>query len=333
MRLRHFPLVLLALSIGLATPTLAAAADQPISGHSLVLKRAANGLEKLTFASKDPATLFPAIGGPDDPTTNGATIELFSPDFPTVTFTVPSGAGVPGWTSKVATYSSYNYIDKFAGDGTPVSKVQLKQSKILKLTSKSVGFPLNGPTGPIGIRVTIGSLRSCALFIAATIKKDQANSFRAGAAVAPADCADATLGAYDPGACENGSFGSGCGGNCPPGAVCGTQDLSSCVCISETQPCGTTAPVCNGECPVGEECLPIGGYPLPNCGCLPAGSTACGDGQCSGDCPVGQECNHIYFPTYDSCHCGPPGSCGTGGDDCPPGYSCGVYPGGAICFP
>lgn len=340
MRVSRSAVALLVVAFGVLPMASANALDQPVSGQSLSLKRSGSGREKLQFASKDPAVLFPPIGGADDPTTNGATIELFSPDFPTtVTFNVPAGAGVPGWTAKMATYSSYKYVDKLAGGVTPISLVQLKQGKMLKLAGKSTGFPLNGATGPIGIRITIGSLRTCALFTADTIKKDGIAIFRADKAPAPADCDDATLGAYDPGACETGSIGAGCGGTCPPGGVCTTQDLSSCTCVFDTDPCGETAPVCNGECPVGEECRATGGFVLNECRCLPTGSTPCNHGNgpsgtCGGDCPAGEECNHIVYPSWDVCGCGPPGPCGSGGgDDCPPGTTCNVAPNLAFCIP
>ena len=43
------------------------AADQAIHASKLMLKRSSSGRERLTFVSKDPAFLFAAIGGPDDP--------------------------------------------------------------------------------------------------------------------------------------------------------------------------------------------------------------------------------------------------------------------------
>lgn len=128
-----------------------------------------------------------------------------------------------------------------------------------------------------------------------------------------------------------------CDGYCAPGSACGSVDLNSCMCISGAQPCGDTTPTCNGECPVGEECMPIGGFPLANCGCLPAGSESCRHELCGGDCPTGSECNFIEipeFPLASGCGCGGFGACGSGGDDCPPGQHCAFFEaGGLVCVP
>jgi hypothetical protein len=82
--------------------------------------------------------------------------------------------------------------------------------------------------------------------------------------------------------------------------------------------------------------MPIGGFPLATCGCLPIGSNSCQHTVCGGDCPPGDECNflEIGFPGASGCSCGPPGPCGSGGDDCPPGQHCGFFePGGFACVP
>jgi hypothetical protein len=328
MRPRTLAIVPLLLALAAAV----SAADQPVSGKSLQLKRSNSSKEQLKFASKDPALLFPAIGGADDPTLAGLTIELFNPSHPTVVFNL--AATTTGWTVKPGTSPSYKYKNK---DGAALVKsIAIRAGKQLQLELRQVGFPLAGPMGPVGIRVSTGALRNCALFDGSTIKKDQIQQYKAVNALASTipDCEDASLGAFDPGVCENGTFGGNmCGGTCPAGSLCSTQDLSTCVCIDSADPCGDTAPVCNGQCPVGEECLPIGGYPLPSCGCLPAGSTPCsGMAICSGDCPAGSECNFFVFPLFDSCQCGASGPCGSGGDDCPPGQTCHVSSGGSFCL-
>lgn len=315
----------------------ARAVDQPVAGGSLTLKRSANGSERLLFVSKDTLVPFPAVGGPDDPTTNGVMVELFSPDLPTATFQLAPGVGTPGWTVKSGSRGSYRYVDKLADIGSPFTLVQLRQGKLLKIMGRTSGFPLRPPTGPVGIRVTIGSLRTCALFTASTITKDQLNAYSAAKASAAslADCSDASLGAYDPAACEHQTDYYVCGGTCPAGSVCATRNLATCSCIDSAQPCGSTAPVCNGECPVGEECVGIGGFILPNCGCLPTGSTPCRQHQCGGDCPAGLECNYFarHLSSLSGCLCGGPGACGAGGDDCPSGMHCATGPPGTFCVP
>lgn len=334
MRARSLLLVALLVVVVVAVP--AAAVDRPISGASLTLKRSASGRELAGFVSKDALALFPTIGGGDDPSTAGLVVELFAPSHPTATFAVNPGSGSPGWTAKAGPPGSYKFRDKLAGGATPVALVQIKEGKQLKIQVRAVGFTLVPPTGPIGIRITSGSQRNCALFTPATITKDGVNvwSARNAGAAGLADCSDASLGAYVPSGCESGSFsGDQCGGSCPPGAACGTRDLSTCLCIAAAQPCGDTWPVCNGDCPSGEQCSGIGGYPLPNCACLPVGSTPCGMSQCNGDCPAGQECNYYQLQFQSGCQCGPPGPCGSGGDDCPPGTHCAVGPPGAFCVP
>lgn len=320
--------------------------DQPISAAELVLKRSASGKETLQFRSKDPAFLFPAIGSAADPvsgTPGGATIELFSQDGSEATLSIPAGAGKPGWTTKASPPISFKFMNSFAPGGiSPVRNALLRQGKLLTLKANAIGLPLLGPQGTVGIRITTGTLRSCALFDAATIKRDTASVFVARNAIAAnlSDCSDASFGGSTCGAgdsCCNGSFiGDQCGGTCPPGSACGTRDLDTCLCISSAQPCGDTSPVCNGECPVGEECLTGGGFPLPSCVCLPTGSTACSKFECGGACPTGQECNffEISTPGASGCVCGPPGPCGSGGDDCPAGFHCAFGPGiGPLCLP
>jgi len=56
--------LLLSITAGLSA---AAAVEQPIAAKKLMLRRSSSGKEKLTFASKDPSFLFPALGSADDP--------------------------------------------------------------------------------------------------------------------------------------------------------------------------------------------------------------------------------------------------------------------------
>jgi hypothetical protein len=324
-------LVLVASLLGGAAP--ASALDQPLRGYKLSLKRAASGSEKLVFVSRFAAIIAPVPGSPDDPATGtpgGATIELFSGSEGSVGLLVPGGAGQPGWMVRDGK-ARYRNPDAPAGP-TPVRVMSITGQRRIKVVARSVGLPLAVPQGRIGIRITTGSLRQCALFVSA--RTDQPGAFFAGETELPSffflpDCSDATLtGTLPP--CTDGTFGAtGCGGICPAGSACGTQDLATCICISAAQPCGDTYPVCNGECPAGEECLSGGGFPLPSCVCLPIGSTACSQFQCGGACPSGQECNYfeITTPGATGCQCGPPGDCGFGGDDCPAGFHCAGMPG------
>ena len=313
-------------------------ADGPVAGTALSLKRSGSLAERLVFVSKDALLPFPAFGGPDDPRTTGLTIELISPVRPTATLTLAAGTGTPGWTVKDgASRDSYKFGDKLAGAASPIALVQMKEGKLLKIMARAAGFPLSAPTGPVAIRITMGSLRICARFRADTIRTDKDATYVAAKATTFGlyDCSSESLGAYDATECALGDLSTsyGCGGACPPGAVCATRDLSTCTCIDETEPCGSTAPACNGACPDGEACMGIGGYILPRCGCLPIGSTPCGTSQCGGDCPPDMECNYFVRQFQTGCECGGTGPCGVDGDDCPPGSVCHQGRPGSFCIP
>src|SRR5215470_14472323 len=65
------------LGLAFGTVGMGNAADQPISGMSLELKRSGSK-QKLVFVSADPGFSFPAIGSADDPSTAGLTVDLFT---------------------------------------------------------------------------------------------------------------------------------------------------------------------------------------------------------------------------------------------------------------
>lgn len=158
------------------------AADQPIAGTKLVLKRSASGKESLTFLSKDPAFLFPAIGSADDPATGspgGALLELFSDGDPVVgSLAIPPGVGKPGWKVTDGTVDLYKYSNSSAPAGpTPIKAAILKQGKLVKIVAKDTGLALAGTQGAVTVRLTVGSLRSCARFEGASVVRDQPNQF------------------------------------------------------------------------------------------------------------------------------------------------------------
>lgn len=179
----------------------AAAADKPISGKKLQLKRSSSGKEKLTFQSKDPAFLFPAIASADNPATGspgGLRVELFAlGTMQSAVLDVPPGVGKPGWKVSDGNTDQYKYTNSDSPLGpSPLKTAQLKQGKMIKLSGKEVGLVLAAAQGGIAIRITTGSLRNCAVFGQASIKRDQANEFNAANAPAPAipDCSNASLG-------------------------------------------------------------------------------------------------------------------------------------------
>jgi len=328
------------LSLGLLLlGTGAAATDQPVSGRTLVIRRAPSGAEKLVFVSKDPAVPFPAIGGPDDPANgSGAVVDLFTQTEGMMSFLAPAGLGKPGWTVKQGFRGLYKFVDPPPGGLSALRVLVLKEGKVLKVIGKTSGLPLAGPLGAVGIRVTTGSLRSCAGFGAETIRQDVAGKHVARNAPADAlvDCSDAALRALAP--CGETIFPE-CGGACPPGSTCASQDLSTCTCVSSAAPCGGTSPVCNGTCPTNEVCTSQGSPPFISCTCAPPNTPLCGNGPfptCGGECPSGQTCHPYTFASpsiQDACGCAPPAPCGNGGGQCPAGFVCAVAPGFELCAP
>jgi len=333
---------LLAVMLGLVCAASAAparAADQPIDAQSLVLKRSATRA-KLAFVSHDPGFLFPAVGGLDDPGTGspGALeIELFSASEGSTALIADPGAGNPGWIAKTTGIPTFKFKNPLSALGTfKLKAVILKQGKVLKITAKDIGaLTLGAPQGAIGVRITTGTLRNCARFDAATIRKDVAGSFVAHDAVRASlfDCSDTSLEGMLPD-CGESSYPV-CGGPCTGDGVC-TAALNACKCVSPSSPCGGTDPVCNGTCGAGEECAAFGPGSYPSCACIPTGSTPCGDPGapvCGGACPSGDVCRPAYtLPSFGGqlgCGCAPPGDCGQGGIDCPDGFACALIPPGS----
>ncbi len=352
--------------IVLAVPALAA--DRTIDADKLLLRRTADGLD-VVFVARDPNFLFPAIGSSDDPVSGapgGVVVELFSKNHGVLTLAAGASGGSPGWRVRDrASRDAYRYRNP-GGPDPLLRTLDVKEGRLIRIRGKGLAPLL--PHQSVGVRITFGSTRNCALFAGAAVQKDSTLRFvgKNADTSALADCSDDALlnrgcGASlfpvcdgtcpagqscssaagapcvcvpDPVACTDGAFPM-CDGDCPVGSVCGSQDLSSCVCIPDADPCGDTSPTCNGQCPVGEQCAPIGGVPTPNCGCVPDGQTPCSQNMCGGACPIDQECN--FFETsggFSGCLCGPPGPCGSGGDDCPVGFFCALGPGlGPACVP
>lgn len=182
-------------------PVAAAAVDRPIAAKKLQLKRSSSGKEKLVFQSKDPSFLFPAIASADDPaggSPGGFSIEVFSQNDPArPVLAAPGGIGKPGWQVKDGTTDSYKYRNSAAPAApSPLKVVVLKEGKQIKVTAAAIGLALAGPQGAVAVRVTTGTLRSCAVFGAGTVRRDQPASFLAANAPVPSipDCSDASLG-------------------------------------------------------------------------------------------------------------------------------------------
>ena len=347
-----------------ATTGSALAVDQPISGKVLMLNSSATGMQ-LVFVSDDPAVPFPVIGGSDDPasgTPGGITVEIFTRPGDTDLASAPAGLGIPGWS---VSRHAYRYRNAAGPGVSRLRKVALVEGKGVRVRALSA-IGLGEPLGAVAIRVTTGSLRSCAVFDDASVRRNVVGHFVARDANAPAiaDCDDGTL-LTALVACAD-SESPTCGGPCPGGGVCAPDVVGgSCRCVFPTQPCGETAPVCGGECAAGEQCYPIDDF-LPGsinaCACAPIGEPPCGTTglACSATpCPGGLVCDLIPGGgIYDSqCACVDPNAiCGQPGyGECPPDLECvpdygtwwciptfcgGTYPtcggscaGGAACVP
>jgi hypothetical protein len=314
-----------AVAVGVASCLLASpvqALDQPVDAVKLVLKRSAGGSQSLVFVSRDPDVLFPAVGSGDDPATGspgGALLDLFSATEGSAALAVPPGEGTPGWTVAAGGVPRFRFRNPDAPAGvSPVRVVVLKQGRVLRVVAKTTGLPLAVPQLAVGIRITTGTLRTCALFGGTTIQKDVAGKFVAKGALAATltDCSDASLTVVpchliaDP-------FEPMCGGVCPAGETCATefspQIEPRCVC----HPLGTTScidsgyPACGGFCAGGAQCqafhlsFPEGGIELPSCACVDPANT-CDDpaGTCFavGTCPTGQVCL-VQGPPTSACGC------------------------------
>ena len=195
------------LAVLVAAP--AVATDRPIGADKLVVTRSRDGREKLVFVSRDPNFLFPAIGSGDDPGTGGAVVELFSP-VESSSLAAPAGGGRPGWRSTDGATGTHRFTHYDAPDGvSPVRSILLREGHVLKVVARQIGLALTGPQGVIAIRITTGTLRSCAAFDSTTSRRDEANTFVAShaAAFALSDCSDTTLGNVS--ACGNGRIETG----------------------------------------------------------------------------------------------------------------------------
>jgi len=161
--------------------------DQPLSAVKVLLK-ATSTAEKALFLSKDAAIYPPLANTPTDPTLFGATIELCS----------AQGSAAFDLPAHLWHMSGSGSVFKFTrtGSGADVKVALIKGGRTLKIVSKAVGIPLPGALGAVGVRVTTGDVRNCALFTLGTIVKDEPGKYvaRGASGDAVADCSDASLG-------------------------------------------------------------------------------------------------------------------------------------------
>jgi hypothetical protein len=309
----------LATLLALVVVAPAGAVDQPVDGVKLLLKQTQTSAT-LVFLSRDPDALFPALGGPDDPTGSpgGALVEVFSDSQGSASFPVPSS----GWKVSAGPPARIRFRNPDAPAGSsPVRLLLQKEGRVLKVLGKSVGILLLMPVpqGGMGIRVTMGSLRNCARFDAATIRKDEVGKFLAKGALASSipDCSDASLGG-------------------------GTTTTTSTTTSTTLAPCGIVGtpeePQCGGACPAGTQCVgEISGQISLGCACLPDGLTSClasGYPTCGGSCTDGQVCQGAHITgegpiDVTICACVDPGdTCDDPAGTC---FAVGVCPPGEVC--
>ena len=183
-----------------STTTSTTLLDRPVTGVKLELRRTSSGRERVVFVSKDPAFLFPAIGTSDDPasgTPGGLRIELLSQQEGLAVLSVPAGLGNPGWVVQDAALDGYRFKNLAAPGGISVVRsITLKQGRQLKVSASATGLALVVPQGSVGIRITTGALRSCALFDGITSTVDVPGTFIAKKAVVGSltSCSNASLG-------------------------------------------------------------------------------------------------------------------------------------------
>jgi hypothetical protein len=319
----------------LSLPVASRALDVPIAATQLTLATSAAGTH-LVFASRDGAFPFPPIGSSDAPTAAGLSLELFTATTAPALLTLPAVVGKPGWRAIDAALDSYVYTTAPALGPAAQRSVQLRQGTLFRLRAAAVDLALTAPLETVAVRVTTGTLRSCAVFSGAAVKRDRPGRFLGRNASAPplADCSDASLATALGASCAIGSDWPTCGGTCQAGGTCVADVFGGCRCVFASEPCGDTYPICGGECPAGEECRQIGPSPFGSCTCAPIGTTPCGAGpypQCADFCAGTDTCapgiTSILGQTLQTCACaaGPCGSPGFG--TCPSGYACALVPG------
>ena len=328
MRVTHVVRLVLAAALLSAVVFEAEAGDRRLVGAKVKLRRASSGKEQLTFQSKDPTFVFPAQGDPNDPTQNGLTVEILTSS-PTVSLGVPAGVGKPGWALKESGgLVSYRFNNSHAPTALGTIKdAYLRQSKLLQVKGTSIGSVLlSGGQGPLAIRVTAGSDRSCALFAGAAVITDAPGKFAGknttaaigdtcsaqslgfatcgNGVVEPEETCDGTADAACPGLCTGTC-------TCPPPA-CGngiTELGESCD--------GGSDSACPGACQANCRCLGTCGDGIVNapgeeCDGSDGGTIGC-DGSLGVACDAGCTCCSIggFF-------CGEFGCC-TPGQACIPG--------------
>jgi len=177
----------------------ARAADQPIDAQRLLLRVASNGSERLLFVARGGDL---AIDAPDG---GGSSLELFSHstgEHAVIPFGPPEEGG---WMVRSRGKRGPVVVFRAAGksrgrgrreeSGAGVVQLVHRVNRNLELLGSSVGLAMDVPHSGVGVRLTVGDVRLCALFDAATVRRSRAGFFSAVGARAASlvDCSDAAL--------------------------------------------------------------------------------------------------------------------------------------------
>jgi hypothetical protein len=156
------------------------AADQLLPGTSLVLRQRASGAQRAAFVVRDSSFVAPTAGGPDDPRTVGASLEIRANSGESATLDLPSS----GWSLNNAG-TAYRYQ---GGSGDDVKVSVLRDGARLKVVARTTGITLDEPSqGSVALIFKSGGLRVCAEF-GGTIVADVAGRFVARHSAAPGAC-------------------------------------------------------------------------------------------------------------------------------------------------
>jgi len=153
-------------------PWAATAEDFPVTGKKLVIAQTPGGTQLLAFTSRD-VIRAPVPGGPDDPTANGATLQVTSGSAETAVFDLPAANWLVNSFGTV-----FRYKNVLAPAGPSAVKVaRIKNGSLLKVTAKGTGITLDElAQGSIDLVLTSGTRRYCARF-GGTIVRDEPNRF------------------------------------------------------------------------------------------------------------------------------------------------------------
>jgi hypothetical protein len=160
-----------------------------------MLKQSTSGKQKLLFQSKDPSFPLPSSSEPfNDPRQVGATIEVVTAGVVATPFDVPENGAQTGWTLTTGSICKYKRAKEFVAT-TTIKSIVIKNARGITIAGDATGIPLDGARDAVGIRITIGEVRSCARFTGASVTKNVVGTFKGKNATTDgfADCSLTSL--------------------------------------------------------------------------------------------------------------------------------------------